>query len=825
MIQLKNAKVVIVGGGVIGCATAYQLAKAGITDVVLLERKKIASGTSWHAAGILSEMRASESMIQMAKNTTTMFEQLKADSGHNLKFKKTGSLFVTANKDRYNQFKMLLSMAKSFDVEAYPISISEAKKKWPLVNEKDLVGAIFVPNDALICPQEGTIALAKGAQKYGATILENTKVTKILTKNGRAVGVETEHGAINSEFVIVTSGIWTRDFCADYNINVPLHAAEHYYILSEDIEGVEPLLPLFRDFDARCYIRPTVGTRWHEDGKKLMCGFFENGAKPWGMKGIPENFEFGRLNENWEHIEKVLGLVKKRLPALQNTKFTVFMNGPESFTYDNNYLVGELQNLRGLFTTAGFNSRGIQSSGGAAKIITEWVLKGCLTRSFDSHDIDLNRCPKHTANRKFLYDRTKEILGLLYDIAYPYLQIESARPIRTTPFHEKLKAQGACFGETAGWERANWYAPKGVIPEYKYSFGRQNWFEYSFEEHLATRENVTLFDQTSFAKYFVQGKDALKLLDKICPSRVDVKIGKVVYTQLLNDFGGIEGDITITRISESEFLILSTATSQMHDFLYIKSKIDDLKLEAVITDITSAYAVLGIMGPKSRELIQKMSNEDFSNAAFPFATSKMIDFGYARARATRITFVGELGWEIYLPTEFALSAYESLIKEGADLNLKHAGYHAMNSLRLEKSYIHWGHDVSAADSPVEANVGFTVHLKKETDFLGRDRLAKQKEMGVNRKIVTFQIEDSQALLYHYEPIYRNGEKVGHMTSGQYSPLFKKSIGLGYIHNNKGIVDENYILEADYKINILNQDFKATPFVSPPYDAKMEKIKS
>ena len=826
----KEAKVVIIGGGVIGCAAAYHLAKASVKDVVLLERKKIACGTSWHAAGILSEMRASESMIQMAKDTTSMFENIEEDAGHSVNFKRTGSLFVTANRQRYMQFKMLLSLAKSFDVEAYEVSIAEAKKIMPLVNDSDLVGSIFVPNDALICPEQGTIALAKGAKKYGAKVFENICVNKILEKGGRVTGVETEQGTIAAEKVIVTTGIWTRDLAAQnnlskYDLNVPLHACEHYYVLTDNIDGVDPLLPLFRDFDARCYIRPTVGTRWHEDGKRLMCGFFERGAKPWGMDGIPEDFEFGRLEEDWDHLDEVLKLVKHRLPAVKDAKIETFLNGPESFTYDNNYLIGELPQLRGLFTTAGFNSRGIQSAGGAAKIITEWVLEGNLTRRFDAHDVDLTRAPRHTANRKFLYDRSREILGLLYDIAFPYLQLESARPLRTTPLHDRLKDRGACFGETAGWERANWFAPESIKKEYQYSFGEQNWFEYANKEHLATREKVTVFDQTSFAKYLVQGKDALQLLDKICGSRIDVAIGKVVYTQLLNDFGGIEGDITITRLGENEFWVISTATSQMHDFLYIQRKITDFNLNATVADITSGYSVLGIMGPRSRELMQKMSNADFSNEAFPFATSKMIDFGYARARATRITFVGELGWEVYLPTEFTLTAFDSLIKEGESLGLTSAGYHAMNSLRLEKSYIHWGHDVSAGETPVEAGVGFCVHPKKETDFLGKEKLTRQKTEGVTRRLITFQIEDENALLYHYEPIYRNEQKVGHMTSGQYSPLLKKSIGLGYIHNHNGIVDKEYVMNAEYKINILNEDFKATASLSPLYDPKMEKVKA
>ena len=822
--QPTQASVVIIGAGVIGCCAAYCLAKKGVKDVLLVERKKISSGTSWHAAGILSEMRASESMIQMAKNTTKIFQQLTAETGVDINFKKTGSLFVTANKDRFAQFKMLLSLAASFDVEAYEISIEQAKQKWPLINEKDLIGAIFVPNDALICPQQGTLALAKGAQKYGVKILEDTKVVRIIENNGTVTGVETNEGIIDAEKVVVTTGIWTRELMAQYNINVPLHATEHYYVLTEKIAGVEPMLPLLRDFDARCYVRPTIGTRWHQETGHLMCGFFENRAKPWGMNGIPEDFEFGRLEEDWGHLDQVLSLVKHRIPTIKDVKIETFLNGPESFTYDNNYLIGELPNLRNLFVTAGFNSRGIQSAGGAGQIITEWVQEGCLTRKYDTHDIDLARAPSHSANKKFLFERSREILGLLYDIAYPYLQITSARPLRTTPFHDRLQAKGACFGETAGWERANWYAPTKAEAKYQYSFGIPNWLQYSNQEHLATRENVTVFDQTSFAKYLVQGKDALLLLEKICGAKINVAIGKVVYTQLLNEIGGIEGDITITRIAKEEFWVIATATSQLHDLLYIQRKIQDFALQATITDITSAYAVLGIMGPRSRELLQKMSNADFSNEAFPFATSQTIDFAYARVRATRITFVGELGWEIYIPTEFALAAFDYLMAEGQSLNIKNAGYHAMNSLRLEKNYIHWGHDVVAGDTPVEAGVGFAVHLKKEIDFLGKAQLTKQKQNGVARKLVAFKIVDPKALLYHYEPIYRNKEKVGHITSGQYSPLLKCSIGLGFIYNKQGVVDKDYILNSSYKIKILNQDFTAIPSTQAWYDPKMKKVK-
>ena len=821
----SRARVVIVGGGVIGTSTAYQLARQGVQDVVLLERKSLSSGTSWHAAGICSEMRASESMIMMAKETTNMFREVAEEVGHDIDWKRTGSVFVTAHPERHQQFRMALSLADSFDVEAYEISPREARDKWPLVNIDDVVGAIYVPNDALINPEEGTKALAKGAEKHGAQVHEYTKVTGLLTDGDRVTGVTTEEGEIRADYVVLAGGIWTRDFAAQYGVNVPLQPMEHYYLLTEHLEGIDPDLPLLRDFDARCYVRPTIGTRWHDHTGHLMLGFFERTAKPWARHGIPEDFEFGRLDEDWEHAAEVYEYVRHRVPAVREVGIETYMNGPESFTYDNNYFLGEAQNLQNLLIAAGFNSRGIQSCGGAGRYIAEYILSGTPPTRYDTHDIEAIRPPQHTANRRFLEERGTEILGLLYDINFPYLQIESARPVRTSPLHDRLAARGACFGEMSGWERANWYAPAGVEPKYEYTFGRQNWFPYSAEEHMAARENVAVFDQTSFGKFLVQGKEALDLLEWTCGNRIDVPVGKVVYTQLLNERGGIEGDVTVTRVGERQFLVYTTASSQAHDFWYLQKRIEERDFAATVTDITSGYAVLGVMGPRSRDLLQRVSNADFSNEAFPFATSRMIDFGYARARATRITFVGELGWEISLGSEYAPAAYDLLMQEGETLGVRMAGYHAINSLRLEKSFIHWGHDVSAAETPVEANVGFAARIKKPHDFLGKEHIAEQKRNGTSRKLVAFRLEDPEPLLYHYEPIYRNGEKVGHLTSGQFSPYFGTSIGLGYVHNHHGVADADYLLDAKYEISVMNEKFAAVPSLEPMYDPKMERIKA
>ena len=819
----SEAKVVVIGAGVIGCSVAYQLTKAGVKDVVVLDRKRISSGTSWHAAGILAELRASESMIYMAKETTGMFEQLEKETGYNIKFKRTGSLFVTANNDRRDQFRMMLSTAKSYGVEAYEVSVSEAKQKWPLVREDDLVGSIFVPNDALICPQRGTEALAKGVEMGGGKIFENVKVTKILSKDGRANGVETDNGTISAEYVVMTTGIWSKEIGDSIGLNIPLQPMEHYYLLTGKIDGLDPMLPLLRDFDARSYVRPTLGTRWHEEEGHLMLGFFEKNGKPWGMDGIPEDFEFGNTGEDWSHMESVLNLVRHRIPATKEVNIETFFSGPESFTYDNNYIMGEAPLMKNLMVATGFNSRGIQSCGGAGRYIAEWITEKKEPTRYDNHDISASRCPKHTANKKFLHDRSKEILGLLYDINYPYLQIESARPIRMSPLHERLADLGACFGETAGWERPNWYAPSGVKPKYEYSFHRQNWFEHSAQEHMQVREGVAFFDQTSFGKLLVQGNDALKLLDLVSCSRVDVKIGKVVYTQFLNESGGVESDLTIIRTSEKEFLIYTSAPSQQRDYNYLYNKINLWNLNATVSDVTSGFSVISLMGPKSRELMQKMSGDDFSHEGFPFGTSRIIDFGYARARATRLTFVGELGWEVSIPTEFTLSCFDMLMKEGQSLGLAPAGYHALNSLRLEKGYVHWGHDVCPADTPVETGLGFIVHLKKEADFLGRKILEEQKLHGVSKRLVAFKLLDTEPLLYHFEPIFRNGKKVGKITSGMYSPVLGCSIGLGQITNDDGIVDEDFIVNAKYEIKVMNSNYAAQPSMKAWYDPSREKI--
>ena len=810
----EQSQIVIIGGGVIGCSVAYHLTKRGCKDVVLLERSQLTCGTTWHAAGLIGQMRATNNMTQLAKYTAELYAGLEEETGQATGFQQTGSMFVTANTDRLEEIKRTASMATVFGIESHMISPSEIKDLWPLLATEDLIGGLFLPTDGKANPVDITLALAKGARSRGANIIEGVGVTDILKDGDRVTGVVTDHGNINAEIVINCGGMWGHQLGRKAGVNVPLHAAEHFYIVTDPIEGLAANAPVVRDPDAFAYYK--------EDAGKLLLGCFEPVAKPWGMDGIPERFSFDQLPDDWDHFEPVLELALKRLPALETAGIQLFFNGPESFTPDDRYLLGEAPELKNFFVAAGFNSVGIQSAGGAGRVLADWVLDG--HPPMDLWDVDIRRMMPFQTNRKYLRDRTVESLGLLYAMHWPFRQVESARGVRKSPLHISLKAAGACFGELAGWERPNWYAPEGVEAKYEYSYGRQNWFEYSAAEHKAVREKVGLFDQTSFAKFELQGRDATQVLNQICANDIDVDINRVVYTQWLNDRGGIEADLTVTRLATDHYLIVTSGTSQIRDFSWLQSNIPE-DAHAIATDMTSALAVLGIMGPNSRALLANLTPDDMSNEAFPFATSAVIDLGYARVRASRITYVGELGWELYIPMEFAQDVYDVIVKEGKNHGLKHAGYHALNSLRMEKAYRHWGHDITDEDSPLESGLGFAVKLNKPGGFIGREALLAQKETGLNRRLVLLKLDDSDPLLYHNEPVYRNGTMVGHITSAMYGHTVEASLGFAYVDCPDGDTTAAYILSGDYEIEVAGQRFSASPSLQPLYDPKMLKVKS
>ncbi len=814
-----QASVVIVGGGVAGCSIAYHLTKIGVTDVVLLERRRLTCGTTWHAAGLVGQLRATRNLTELAQYTADLFRSLESETGQATGFKQNGSVSVATSPARFEELKRGASMGKTFGLEINLLTAAEIKERWPLLAVDDLVGGIFLPKDGQTNPIDTTQAFAKGAKMRGARIFENTTVTRIRVEQGRAVGVDTVDGDIRADTVVLCAGMWSHGLARACGAAVPLHAAEHFYIVTEPIKGLPGNLPVLRVPDECAYYK--------EDAGKLLVGCFEPVAKPWGMGGIPEDFSFETLPEDYDHFEPIMNAAVKRVPALADAGIQLFFNGPESFTPDDRFYIGEAPEVRDLFVATGFNSTGIASSGGAGKVVAQWILD--RRPPMDLADVDIRRVMPFQSNRRYLHDRTVETLGLLYAMHWPYYQYQSARGARRTPLHDRLVAAGACMGETAGWERPNWFAPPGSEPRYVYSYGRQNWFDACGSECLATRDAVALFDQCCFAKFLVQGADACTILNHLSTADVDVAPGRIVYTQWLNDRGGIEADLTITRLAADEFMVVSSAICQTRDLAWLKRHIQaHAGARCSVTDVTAGVAMLGVMGPRSRELLQKLSGADLSNAAHPFGHSREIEIGYARVRASRITYVGELGWELYLPAEHCLDVYEQLMRAGVPIGLKHAGYHAMAACRVEKGYRHWSHDIADEDTPLEAGLGFTVAWEKPGGFLGRDALLAQRGRGVlSKRLVQVMLQDDSTeapLLYHEEPIVRDGRIVGSIKSGAWGFRLQRSIGMGYVSTDTG-VSSDWLSTGQWEVEVACRRWPARVQFQPWYDPKNERIKS
>jgi glycine cleavage system aminomethyltransferase T len=639
----------------------------------------------------------------------------------------------------------------------------------------------------------------------GAQIFENIEVNGILVERGRATGVITAHGAIAADYVVIAAGMWSRQLAASCDVDIPLQACEHFYIITEPFAGLTPDLPVLRDPDHCAYFK--------EDAGKLLLGAFEPNAKPWAIDGVPPDFEFGELAEDMDHFMPVLEAAMRRLPALEKVGIRRFFNGPESFTPDVRYMLGETAELRHLFVAAGFNSIGIQSAGGAGKVVAEWIVED--HPPMDLWDVDIRRMQPFQSNKTYLSARVGESLGLLYAMHWPHRQFVTSRNVRQSPFFDRLAARGACFGEVAGFERANWFAPPGVEPVYRYSYQRQNWFEYSAAEHKAVREAVALFDMTSFGKFLLQGRDAERVMQGICANDVAVAAGRIVYTQWLNPRGGIEADLTVTRLSETAYMVVTAGATARRDFSWLCRHIPD-GAHAVATDVSSSLAVLSIMGPKSRALLEKLSGADFSNAGFPFATSKQVDIGSARLRASRISYVGELGWELYIPTEFAVGVFDTIVAQGEAMRLALAGLHALDSCRIEKAYRHWGHDIGDEDTPIEAGLLFAVKLDSNVDFIGREALLRKRELRQTRRLLQFALIDVEPLLYQNEPIWRHGKIVGRTTSGAFGHYLGRSIALGYVEDAGGI-DQTWLAEGSLEIDVAGERYAAQASLKPLYD--------
>jgi glycine cleavage system T protein len=808
----KKARVVIVGGGVIGCSIAYHLTKIGWDDVVLLERKQLTSGTTWHAAGLVGQLRPSINMTKLAKYTGELYRGLEAETGQATGYRQCGSISMATNAERFEELKRSASMAKVFDLPVHVVTPQEIKELAHIVNVDDVVGGIHIPSDGYANAVDITQALAKGARTGGAQIFENTKVTKIRHNGERVTGVDTDEGSIDADYVVICGGMWTRDLAASIGVAAPLHACEHYYVLFEGVEGIDNTLPVLRDYDYCGYYKYDAG--------KLLVGAFEPNARPWGMDGISEDFCFDEIAGSFEHFEPLLMDAMRRVPALEKAGIQKFFCGPESFTPDVRYHLGESAELKGCFVAAGLNSIGLQSAGGVGKVMADWIRDGIPPA--DLWTVDIRRNMPFQINRKYLRERVTESLGLLYATHYPFKQYETARGVRRSAIHDRLVAAGACHGEAFGWERPNWYGAPGSTPKYEYSYGRQNWFEANAQECKAVREAVGLFDQSSFAKFRLEGRDACAVLNRVCANDVDVAPGKLIYTQWLNDKGGIEADLTVTRLSQTAYLIVTGAETETKDFNWLSRHIPD-DAHAILTNISSAMGVISIMGPNARALLQSICPNDLSHEAFPFATSQEIELGYAIVRASRITYVGELGWELYIPTEFMTGVYDEIVAAGANFGLKHCGYHALNALRMEKAYRHWGHDITDEDTPLEAGLGFAVKMDKPGGFIGREALVKQKEDGLKQKLVQFLLKSPEPMLYHNEPIWQGDRIAGYIRSGMYAHTLGASCGLGYVTAADGGV-VGPIGADDYEIEIAGVRYPVTASLKPLYDPSNARIK-
>lgn len=812
----NKASAVVIGGGVIGSSVAYHLAKLGWNDVVLLERQQFSCGTTWHAAGLVGTMRANENHAKMAEYSMSLLPDIEKETGQSTGFKQVGSVTIAHSEARFEELKRVASMNNAFGVTRVDIiTPDEVKELYPLVETGDLLGGSWVAHDGYASPVDVTAALIKGARNQGTLCLEGIKVTGIITENGKVSGVNTSQGDIETEYVVNCAGMWARDVGKMAGVNIPLHAAEHYYAVTEKIEDLPLDLPVMRDHDKCAYYKQDAGS--------LLVGQFEPNSIPWGQNGIPEDFCFDEIDGHFdEQMMPVLEEAMKRVPMLQDIGWRKFFCGPESFTPDDQFHIGEALEVKNFFVATGLNSIGIQSSGGIGKALSEWMHHGYAP--LDLWGNDIRRMYSFQGTQKYIENRVTETLGLLYDNHWPFKQMKTSRNVRHSPIHEKLVERNACFGEAAGWERPNWFAPEGVEPKYEYSFGKQNWFDYSANEHKAFREKVALFDLSSFSKYLVQGRDSCKALQRICTANVDVPTDSMVYTHWLNDRGGIEADLTVTRLEENKFLVVSGAAVTNKDLDWLAKNIDPDSC-CTVADVTNGWAVLGIMGPDSRTLLADALNMEMSTSTFPFGLSKQIELGCAVGRAARVSFVGELGWELYIPSDMARHAFDEIWSVGEKYGLQMAGLHSLDSGRIEKKFIHFGHDVSDEDTPLECGLGFVCVYDKSIPFIGHDAMLKQKESGSwkRKRMVQFLLQDPDQVLYHHEPIIRDGELVGHLTSGNYGHTLGGAVGMGYIYNKDG-VDTDYINSAIFEIEVGGERIPSKVSLTAMYDPKAERMR-
>ena len=805
----SSAKTLIIGGGIIGCSTAYHLAQMG-EEVLLLEKAALTSGSTWHAAGLVGQLRSNANITQLLGYSIELYDRLEEETGLATGWKMNGGLRLACNEERWTEVKRQATTAHSFGLDMQLLTPQEAQDLWPLMDISDIVGAAFLPTDGQASPSDITQALAKGARAKGAVMRENTPVTEILTERGKLVGVRTSGGDIACEKLVLCCGQWTRDLAKTIGVTVPLVSVEHQYMLTEAF-GVPSDLPTLRDPDRLTYYKEEVGG--------LVMGGYEPNGIPWAKDGIPDPFDFQLLDSNFDHFEQLMELALPRVPKLETVGVKQLINGPESFTPDGNFILGEAPEMANVFIGAGFNAFGIAAGGGAGMALAEWVAKGAPP--YDLWPVDIRRFGRPHTDTDWVRTRTMEAYGKHYTMAWPSEEHESGRPCRRSPLYDRLKSAGAVFGEKLGWERPNWFAEAGEEARDIYTFERPNWHDPVGLEHRAARETAVLFDQTSFAKFILQGPDAEAALQWIAANRVDKPVGSIIYTQMLNDRGGIECDLTCVRIGQESFYIVTGTGYATHDFDWIRRNIPE-GMNAQLVDVTSSNAVLSLFGPRARDILSAVTRDDMSNDAHPFGTARQIGIGGCPVLALRITYVGELGWELHLPTEYALSVYDALHDAGEEHGLRNAGYRAIETLRLEKGYRAWSSDIGPDHTPDEAGLGWAVKMKSNIPFKGREAVATQRENGVKKILATF-TANGDTILSGRETIYRNGERCGWLSSGGYGHTLGRAIGMGYVRANEAI-DRDYVLNGTYELEVATERVPAEVTLSPLYDPTMDRVR-
>jgi 4-methylaminobutanoate oxidase (formaldehyde-forming) len=810
----KKAKAVIIGGGVIGCSTAYHLAKKGWKDIVLLERAQLTSGTTWHAAGLIEANGFfSATDLDMAQYTLDLYESLIEETDMATGYKGVGMMTLASTTDRVEELRRIAAFNRYIGVEVEELTPQQVKEIWPLADTEDVLAGFLAPGDGRVNPVDVTMALAKGARNDGVKIFEDTPVTGFKKDEYRITHVVTDKGEIEVEYVVNCAGMWANSIGKMAGVNVPLQATEHYYLITEAIEGIDADLPVLVDMDKYAYYREEVGG--------ILFGIFEPVSAPWGLDGIPDNFTFGEINPDWDRMMPFVEDAMKRIPVLENAGIHKFFCGPESFTPDLSPMMGLAPELDNFYVAAGFNSLGILMGGGVGRVMAEWIVEGIP--DVDVTEIDIARMLPFENTPAYLKDRVVEVLGMMFEDAYPNKQFRRARNARKSAFHDRLEKAGAYFGAYAGWEYPDWFAPEGVEPKVEYSWGRQNWFEYAAAEHKATREAVSLMDYSVMGKILVQGKEAEKYLNQISANNVAVPVGRCVYTAWLNETGTFEADLTITRLAEDQFLILTGDRTVTAVQAWLRRHIPS-DAHVFVTNITSAYSVLNLQGPKSRDLLSTLTHADISNEAFRFLTMQEIDIGYAPVKALRVSYVGELGWELYIPTEFSLHVFDRIVESGQDFGLKNIGLQALESLRLEKAYRDFGSDIDNTDTPLEVGLGRFIKFDKPGGFIGRDALLKIKERGYSYMMPQFLVKDPEPLMYYGEIIYRDGVAVGNIMAGAYGHTLGASVGVGPVENEGGIVTAEYINSGTYEIDIAGERYPAEVSLRPMYDPGMKRVR-